>query len=135
MLGDMLGESSGKIIGTKVLPSDGQQVKIEASFQGSGNILGVPITDVGTYWQTFRPGGVLYGEGHVVLMSQDGDVVDWNGFGVGRATGPAPQARYGVAGSAQTASERLARVAAVTSVIEYEVDAQGGYRWKMWEWK
>src|SRR4030081_373989 len=34
MLGDRLSESSGKITSTRVLPSEGQQVWIEVSFQG-----------------------------------------------------------------------------------------------------
>ena len=33
-------------------------------------------------------GGVLYGEGHVLMMSAAGDIVDWVGGGVGRPTGP-----------------------------------------------
>ena len=36
MLGELLGESSGRITGTRVLPTEGQQVKVEVSFQGSG---------------------------------------------------------------------------------------------------
>lgn len=41
--------------------------------------LGQEIIDTGTYWQTVRPGGVLYGEGHVLFMTSAGDVVDWVG--------------------------------------------------------
>ena len=41
--------------------------------------MGQEIIDTGTYWQTVRPGGVLYGEGHVLFMTSAGDVVDWVG--------------------------------------------------------
>jgi hypothetical protein len=68
MLGDRLGESRGKIIGARVLPSEGQQIWMEVSFQGHGTLLGQEINDTGTYRQTVRPGGVLYGEGHVLMM-------------------------------------------------------------------
>jgi hypothetical protein len=64
-MGERLGEPSGKITGTRVLRSEGQ-VKVEVSFQGRGNMLGEEITDFGTYWQSVRPGGVLYGEGDVL---------------------------------------------------------------------
>ena len=57
MLSDRLGESSGKITGTRVLPSEGQQIGMEVSFQGHGTLLGQEITDTGTYRQTVRPGG------------------------------------------------------------------------------
>ena len=79
VLGDRLGESAGKFTGVRVLPSEGGQIKIEVSFQGRGTLLGQEIIDTGTYWQTVRPGGVLYGEGHVLFMTSAGDVVDWVG--------------------------------------------------------
>ncbi len=135
MLGKLLGEASGKTTGVRVLPTEGQQVKVEVSFQGSGKLLEAEITDIGTYWQTVRPGGVLYGEGHLLMMTKDGEIADWTGFGVGRPTGPSPAAHYGVCGSFQTGSRKLAHLNSVATVIEYDVAEDGSYRWKMWEWK
>lgn len=97
MLGDKLGESSGKLGGMRVLPSEGQQVYLEASFQGQGTLLGQTISDVGTYRQTLR-GGALHGEGHVVMLTPDGAIADWIGGGVGKPTGPGLSASYGVYG-------------------------------------
>ena len=68
MLGERLGESSGKFTSIRVLPSEGHQVWLEVSFQGRGTLLGQEITDTGTYRQTFYPGGVLHGEGHVLML-------------------------------------------------------------------
>lgn len=134
MLGQVVGESSGAFTSTRVLPSEGQQIKVEVSFQGRGHLLGEEITDIGTYWQTVRPGGVLYGEGHVLMMTAEGEVADWIGFGVGRPTGPAPAASYAVGGSFQSASSKLFRLTTIVTAIEYEVDATSHYRWKLWEW-
>lgn len=135
MLGEQLGEASGKITVTRALPSEGPTPKLEISFQGSGNLLGVAMNDFGTYWQTVRPGGVLYGEGQVALITTDGEVANWTGFGVGRPTGRVPAGMFSVCGSFQTASERLARLNTVANVVEYQVDENGNYAWKMWEWK
>lgn len=135
MLGELLGEASGKTAGVRVLPTEGQQVKVEVSFQGNGKLLGVGITDTGTYWQTVRPGGVFYGEGHVLMMTKDGEIADWTGFGVGRPTGPAPAAHYGVCGSVQTTSQKLSRLNSVATVVEFDVAEDGSYHWKLWEWK
>ncbi|WP_443217605.1 hypothetical protein [Pseudonocardia sp. P1] len=107
---------------------------MEVSFQGRGRLLGQEITDTGTYWQTIRPGGILYGEGHVLFMTSAGDIVDWVGGGIGRPIGPGYKASYGVWGSAQTSSEKLARLGQVADVLEYEVEEDGSYRWTMWEW-
>jgi hypothetical protein len=133
-LGDKLGESSGRITGTRVLGSEGQQVKVEVSFEGRGTMLGEDIADMGTYWQTVRPGGVLYGEGDVLWLTNDGESVRWWGFGVGRPTGAPPAGHFAVCGSAQTESQSLDRLNSVATVIEYDVDAEGYYRWTLWEW-
>jgi hypothetical protein len=134
MLGERLGESSGKFTGIRVLPSEGGQVWLEVSFQGRGTLLGHEITDTGTYRQTIRPGGVLAGEGHLLMMTDAGDVADWVGGGVGRPTGPGYQASYGVWGSFPSATGELSRVAEVADVVEYEVEADGSYHWTMWAW-
>jgi hypothetical protein len=63
-LANKLGESAGKMTGVRVLPTAGQEIKIEMSFQGQGTLLGQRITDFGTYSQTMRRDGVLHGEGH-----------------------------------------------------------------------
>ena len=134
MLGDKLGEASGTFTSIRVLPTEGQQVWLEVSFQGQGTLLGQEISDTGTYRQTIRPGGVLYGEGHVLMMSPTGDVADWLGGGVGRLTGPGHQASYGVTGSFHAATGALAAVTEVADVIEYEVEEDGSYHWTMWAW-
>ena len=135
MLGELLGEGSGKTTAVRVLPTEGQQVKVEVSLQGSGKLLGVETTDTVTYWQTIRPGGMLYGEGHWLVMTRDGDLADWTGFGVGKPTGPAPAAHYGVCGAFQTASGKLAPLTSVATVLEYDVAEDGSYHYQIWEWK
>ena len=134
MLGEKLGESAGKITGVRVLPTEAGQVKLEVSFQGQGTLLGQPITDIGTYWQTVRPGGVLYGEGHLLMMTPEGEIADWVGGGVDRPTGPGYKASYGVWGSFQSAQGKLEHLGTVANVSEYEVEEDGSYRWQMSAW-
>jgi hypothetical protein len=68
-LGDKVGETSGRVTGTRVItPSETQPVQLEVSLQGSGKVLGEDVTEIGTYVQTLRPGGVLYGEGDVLYL-------------------------------------------------------------------
>src|SRR3712207_8252672 len=94
-LGDQIGEGSGRITGTRVITPLGtqQEARIEVSFQGSGTLLGQEITNIGTYVQTLRPGGVLYGEGDVLYITGEGESARWRGFGVGRPTGSFPAGR------------------------------------------
>jgi hypothetical protein len=134
-LGEQLGEVSGRITGTRVLAPEGQQVKVEVSLEGRGTMLGEDISDLGTYWQTVRPGGELYGEGNNVWLTNDGENVLWRGFGVGRPTGPPPAGHFAVCGWTQTESQRFVRLNSVATAIEYDVDAEGNYHWTLWEWK
>ena len=141
MQGEMLGESSGRITGVRTLRSDGQGPRAGSSFylevglQGTTKLLGLDLAEFGTYWQVVRPGGVLYGEGENVMTSPEGAVAHWTGFGVGAPTGPIPAARLGVCGSFLTAEGPLEPLARVANVVEYEVDGDWNYRWRMWEWR
>src|ERR1700731_3537204 len=50
MLGEKIGETSGKITSQRVLPNLGGGPKMETSFQANGSILGTNEKEKGTYW-------------------------------------------------------------------------------------
>ncbi len=140
MLGEMIGEIKGKIIGSRVLPFEGEGLapKIESSFQDSGKILGVEITDIGTYWSVIRAEG-LYAEGWGILMTKDGEMASFTAQGFGKVTGQGPASVW--RGSiynqthSQTQSQKLARLNSIVVVYEIEVDENGNRHGKFWEWK
>lgn len=129
-LGEVLGESKGKVVGMKVLP-DG---RVEVTFQGSGRLLGIEISDLGTYTQSMRANGSIYGDGQVVIMSSQGAAL-WKGSGTGRPTGQGFGAKYAYGGIFVNAPEKSARLLDVYTAGEYTVDQAGNYQWKLWEWK
>ena len=61
MLGEKIGEISGKITMQRVLANLGGDPKLETSFQATGSVLGTNIKDTGTYSTIFRPDGTQYG--------------------------------------------------------------------------
>ena len=136
-LGDQIGEASGRITGTRVIAPSGtqRQVRIEVSFQGSGTVLGQDVTNIATYSQTLRPGGILYGEGDALYITGDGQSAHWKGFGVGRPTGAFPAGHFAVCGSVETESQALGRLNEIATVLEYDVDQEGNIRYTMWEWQ
>lgn len=134
MLGEVLGEGGGKMIGTKLLPQEGAEFKIEATIQGAGKLLGEEVTELGTYWQTMRPGGSLYGEGQVLWMTKQGETLIWKGFGVGRPTGVPPAARFAVCGAFHTVPARFERLLGAATVTEYTIEPDGSYHYKTQEW-
>ncbi|HEX7090100.1 MAG TPA: hypothetical protein VF192_08180 [Longimicrobiales bacterium] len=134
MLGDHLGEEHGTISGTRVLPPDGGGPKVEASFQARGTILGVEITNIGTYVTVPKPGGFLLGTGRGIATTRDGETATWIGHGVGRhANGGATSWRGSLYYS--TTSDRLDRLNGVVVVFEYDVDPDGHTTTRLWEWK
>ena len=83
MLGEKIGEISGKIIMQRVLPNLGGDPKMETSFQATGSVLDTNVSDTGTYWTVLRTDGTQYGEDQGVMIIRDGEMVTWTGHGVG----------------------------------------------------
>jgi hypothetical protein len=135
MLGEIVLESAGRITNVKVLENAGEHSKVEVSLQGQGKLMGTGMAEMASYWQEIRPNHVLYGEGGPVWMTDDGDVLSWKGFGVGKPTGPGFAASYAVCGALQSNAPKFAKLASIALVGEYQVDQEGNYTWTLWEWK
>ncbi|HVK94019.1 MAG TPA: hypothetical protein VM571_04755 [Noviherbaspirillum sp.] len=137
MLGEMIGEEQGKVTGVRVLPAEGSNnnPRLEVSFQGSGKLVGVEITNVGTYISVLMPTGVFKGTGQGVITTKDGDIVTWIGTGIGKPKGQGLAASWRGIIYYQTSSQRLAGLNKIPTVFEYEVDENGNTADKLWEWK
>lgn len=118
-----------------MLENAGERSKVEVCVQGQGKLVGTGMTEIASYWQEVRPGGILYGEGGLVWMTDQGEVLSWKGFGVGRPTGPGFSASFAVCGAIQSDSATYAHLAAMALVGEYQIDEAGNYTWTLWEWK
>ena len=137
MLGDKIGEFSGRVTGTRVLPGDDYRyVKMEISYQQSGKAFGVDATDVGTYTVFERVPGQLYGEGQGFLGSSGGEGAIWNGHGVGKMAGQGMSMsfRFSIAYQAG-GSGKLSRLKDVLVIGEHEADDAGNVKTTLWEWK
>lgn len=136
MLGEKLGEDTGKVSGVRFLPgADGKHVRMEVSFQATGKLLGIEVSDMGTYTAYERLPGVLYGEGQGFIATKDGEGIIWNGFGVGQMTGQGMGVKWRAAVTYQTSSKKLARLNTVIGMVEHETDPQGNVKDAYWEWK
>jgi len=132
MLGELIGETTGKRIARRVLSTD--PPKVEVSFEDSGKILGVNSTGFGTYTAVVRADGTIYGEGEGVTTTQDGEMLTWKGSGLGKFKEHGAISYRGIL-YYRTTSEKMARLNTVPGIFEYEVDAQGNTHTKAWEWK
>jgi hypothetical protein len=134
MLGETIGEGLGKVTSQRVLPSDGGPPRVETSFQASGILYGVPTTEMATYVAVLRPDGTLFGEGQGVVMGRNGEAATWRGSGIGTMKKDG-SISYRGALYYQSASPAWVRFNSVAGVFEYEVDAQGNTKGKLWAWK
>jgi hypothetical protein len=136
MLGDKIGELTGRVTGTRVLRGDDYRyIKMEITIQQTGQLFGQNAMDIGTYTIFERVPGQVYGEGQgMTQIGADGAI--WNGHGVGSATGEgmATSIRFSIAYQAGT-SGGLARLNQVLVIGEHEVDAEGNTKTTFWEWK
>jgi hypothetical protein len=134
MLGEKIGEISGKVTMQRILPNLGRDPKMETSFQATGSVLGTNIKDTGTYVTIFRPDGTQYGEGQGLMITKDGKTATWTGHGVGTMKKDGT-ATYRGALYFQTVPPKWARLNKVAVLFEYAVDAEGNTHSDYWEWK
>ena len=134
MLGDKIGQESGKVISQRVLANPGGGPKMETSFRATGSLFGVKETVTGTYTAVVRPDGVLYGEGNGIVMGAKGEMATWIGSGVGTIEKNG-SVSYRGAIYYQSSSSKWTRLNKVAAVFEYEVDAEGNTVGNVWEWK
>jgi hypothetical protein len=132
MLGEKIGESTGKRLVRRVLSVDPPTA--EVSFEDKGTMYGVATTGMGTYTSVVAADGSISGSGQGLSMTADGETVTWTGTGAGH---------FGAGGSIsyrgmlffKTASKKLAKLHNACAAFEYEVAADGSTVSKYWEWK
>ena len=132
MLGDLLGETTGKRIVRRVLGTD--PLTVEVTFEDAGKMLGFDTTGLGTYTSVVRADGSLYGEGQGAFFTADGEAASWKGSGQGKLAANGAVSYRGIL-YYRTASQKLARLNEAPVGFEYEVDAEGKTRSKNWQWK
>lgn len=134
MIGDMLGELTGKIIGQRITRRHHGELKLERTMEMKGKMLGVDVTFIATVRLKERPQGGMYAEGNGVMMTMAGEKVILHGSGItvpGKGPGMSTRgARY-----AQTTAPSLMKLNNVALVFEIENMPDGTVRDKMWEWK
>ena len=134
MLGDKLGNVTGKIVLRRVLAAGPSAARTESTQRGTGTLLGVDYREMSTYESELRPDGTLFGSGHGMYMGNGGEMATWIGQGVGTLTKGGGVTFRGALYIYST-SPTWQRLNAVASVFEYEVDADDNYKGTLTEWK
>jgi hypothetical protein len=131
MFGKNIGEGNGHRGIRKVLSTQ-PNFKVEVSFEETGKLMGVEGMNMGTYTATTKPDGSLEGIGEGVFATLDGEFVTWRGMGVGRFV-EAGAVHYTGMLSYSTTSAKLTKLNSITAMFEFEVDAAGKTRSKVYD--
>ena len=134
MLGEVIGDTRGQAISTRILPDEGQGPRMEITDQGVGTLYGVGVTATVTYVGTLRPNGTISGDGTGILMTADGESATYRGVGVGTFSRPGATTWRGSL-FFETASPKLSRLNGIAVVFEYSVDEGGKSEGHFTEWK
>lgn len=134
MLGEMIGELKGKVVGKRISHHYGWGPKVERTMESKGTLLGTEVTLLATFWSKERPQGGVLGKGHGILTTEKGETAVLEGSGISvPATGPGWSlrgARY-----LQTSGPALSRLNGVALLFEIEIAPDGTVSDRMWEWK
>jgi hypothetical protein len=135
MLGELIGENEGKVSSQRVIDVKGPTM--ETSVTASGRLRGVQVTETLTYVANTSSKGVLHGVGNGIITTQDGDLATYTGEGIGRydASGVLNW-RGAIFFEASSEGEgKLGFLNNLVGVFEAQVDAEGNFTDKIWEWK
>jgi hypothetical protein len=133
MLGEQIGEEKGKVSARRILSVDGG-TKVEVSFESRGKLLGVEHRTIVTYWASVRPDGSLYGEGQGTVVGSGGERATFKGQAAGRLQ-EGGAVSYRGAQYFYSESPKWKGLNNIAVVFEYEADAEGNTRNKLFEWK
>ncbi len=131
MLGELLGEHRGRTVSRRVLP-DG---KLEVTQEGKGKLLGLDVFVVATATNQVRPDGSVYSEGYGQGITGEG-AVNFRTTAVGwPISSGAMKVRGAFYPWTNSVSQKLMRLNTMVGIVEIEVDPEGNYVLKAWEWK
>jgi hypothetical protein len=135
MLGELIGENEGKVSSQRVIDVKGPTM--ETSVTANGRLRSVQVTETLTYVANTSSKGVLHGVGNGIITTQDGDLATYTGEGIGRydASGVLDW-RGAIFFEASSEGEgKLGFLNNLVGVFEAQVDAEGNFTDKIWEWK
>jgi hypothetical protein len=135
MLGELLGEMEGKVSSSSQRVVDIKGRTMETTVMASGSLKGVQVTETLTYVANPTSKGVLHGVGNGIVTTEDGDIVTFTGEGIGTFDASDVLKWRGAIFFDTSSEGKLGSLNNIVGVFEAQIDAQGNFRDKTWEWK
>jgi hypothetical protein len=132
MLGEQIVEFKGKITGQRVLDAEGPTM--ETSVSTSGVIKGTQVKENLTFVAKPISAGILHGKGQGIFMTGESEMATYAGEGIGKIS-PSGVKWRGAGFFRTSSNSKLAFLNNIVGVFEAEVDTEGNFTEKIWEWK
>jgi hypothetical protein len=132
MLGEQIVEWRGKVTARRVL--DAECPTVETSVSASGSVRGTQANEIITFVAKPVSEGVLHGKGQGVIMAGNAEMAKAEAEAIGRITANSVKWRGAI--FYRTASTgKLSFLNNTAGILESEVDMEGNFTEKIWEWK
>lgn len=135
MLGELLGEMEGKVSSSSQRVVDIKGRTMETTVMASGSLKGVQVTETLTYVANPTSKGVLHGVGNGIITTEDGNIVTFTGEGIGTFDASGVLKWRGAIFFDTSSEGKLGSLNNIVGVFEAQIDAQGNFTDKTWEWK
>jgi hypothetical protein len=133
MLGELIGKMEGKVSSQRVIDVKGPTM--ETSVTASGRFRDVQVTETLTYVANTSSKGILHGVGNGIITTEEGDIATYTGEGIGRSDASGVLKWRGAVFFETSSEGKLGFLNNIVGVFEAQVDAQGNFTDKTWEWK
>jgi hypothetical protein len=131
MIGEQIEELKGKITGQRMVSVD----TMETTVSSSGSIRGTQVTQILTFVGRPTSEGVIHGIGMGMTMAGESGVATFTGEGVGRFGSSGNISWRGSIFYKTSSNGKLSFLNNMVEVFETEIDAEGNFFHKAWEWK
>ena len=136
MLGEKIAELTAKVTNRRVITERAGKPQLEISFEGTGKLMGVDVTEIGTYVGAMTEQGVLEGKGNGISTTKDGEIVTWTARGIGKPTGKGQAVQWRGSIFYRTSSAKLVRLTQGCFLFEHDLDETGvASVSRIFEWK
>jgi hypothetical protein len=132
MLGDQIAELKGKILSQRVLDVEGPTM--ETSVSVGGTFRGTQIKEHLTFVAKQISTGVFHGNGQGVIIAGESDMATYTAQGIGKVS-PSGVIWRGSGFFRTSSTGKLSFLNNVVGLFETEVDTEGNFTEKIWEWK
>lgn len=133
MLGELIGETTGKMSGQRVIDLEGPTT--ETNVSSIGTLRGISVTQMLTYVAGQTSKGIIHGIGKGIISTEDGEIATFTGEGIGRFDSTGGLKWRGAMFFHTSSAGKLEFLNNVVGVFESNVDTSGNFTDKIWEWK